>query len=184
MGDGSACRHVDAGTEREDHNLLQSVITEVFLPAVPSWLLEPIWGPGSTPCSGERRGGEPPEFHPDHPLRCHRRRVPDRVAFEHVIDALMHGSRYERIATAGCSDHPPPSGQWAAAGLAQKIHAVPLGAYDRLIGLELEDVSADGCITEAPCGGGPDRPVPGGPAHTGPLTATGSSSPNGERTAC
>ena len=51
--------------------------------------------------------------------------------------------------------------------MAQKIHAVPLGAYDRLIGLELEDVSADGCITEAPCGGGPDRPVPGGPAHTG-----------------
>jgi hypothetical protein len=26
------------------------------------------------------------------------------VVFEHVIDALVHGSRYERIATAGCSD--------------------------------------------------------------------------------
>jgi hypothetical protein len=26
------------------------------------------------------------------------------VVFEHVIDALVHGSGYERIATATCSD--------------------------------------------------------------------------------
>jgi hypothetical protein len=28
-----------------------------------------------------------------------------------------------------------------------------LKAYDRVIGLELNDVAVDGCITKAPCGG-------------------------------
>jgi hypothetical protein len=52
----------------------------------------------------ERRGGELPQFQPGHPLGCHRRRVPGRVVFEHVVAALVHGSGYERIASPGCSD--------------------------------------------------------------------------------
>jgi len=95
---------VDAGTEREDHNLLQSVITR----GVPCLLCHHAYwsrsGPWFHALLNEHRGGEPPQFHPDHPLRCHRRRVPDRVVFGHVIDTLVHGSGYERIATAGCSD--------------------------------------------------------------------------------
>jgi hypothetical protein len=31
-------------------------------------------------------------------------RIADRLVFEHVIAALVHGSGYERIATPGCSD--------------------------------------------------------------------------------
>jgi hypothetical protein len=52
----------------------------------------------------ERRDGELPQFQPGHPLGCHRRRVPGRVVFEHVVAALVHGSGYERIASPGCSD--------------------------------------------------------------------------------
>jgi hypothetical protein len=37
--------------------------------------------------------------------------------------------------------------------VAQQVHAVALAAYDLIIRLELEDVSVDGCITKAPCGG-------------------------------
>jgi hypothetical protein len=50
--------------------------------------------------------GDPdrPEFSPTHPWGCHRRRVPDRVVFKHVIAALVQGSGYERITTLGCSD--------------------------------------------------------------------------------
>jgi hypothetical protein len=36
-----------------------------------------------------------PEFSPTHPWGCHRRRIPDRVVFDHVIAALVHGSGYE-----------------------------------------------------------------------------------------
>ena len=46
----------------------------------------------------EARGGEPP-FASSHPLGCHRRRVPDRTVFEHIVLALVHGSGYERIAS-------------------------------------------------------------------------------------
>jgi hypothetical protein len=33
------------------------------------------------------------------------------------------------------------------------LHALALQAYDRMIGLELGELSADGCITKAPCDG-------------------------------
>ncbi len=131
------------------------------MPAVPSCLLEPIWVEFHALLT-DHRGGEPPEYHPDHPLRCHRRRIPDRVVFEHVIDALVHGSGYERIASQGCSDRTIRRRlkQWAEFGIAQKIHAVALDAYDLIIGLDLEEVSVDGCITKAPCGGDKAGPSP------------------------
>ena len=69
------------------------------MPVVPSSLLEPAWVEFCAVIGGDRR-----EFHPAHPLGCHRRRVPGRVVFEHVVAALVHGSGYERIATRGCSD--------------------------------------------------------------------------------
>jgi hypothetical protein len=47
--------------------------------------------------------GDCPEFSPAHLWGCRRRRIPDRVVFDHVLAALVHGSGYERIATVGCS---------------------------------------------------------------------------------
>jgi len=100
-------------------------------------------------------GGERREFHPVHPLGCHRRRVPGRVVFEHVVAALVYGSGYERIATPGCSDRTiwRRLAEWAAMGAAQALHAAALRAYDQIIGLELGEVAVDGCMTKAPCGG-------------------------------
>jgi transposase len=81
--------------------------------------------------------------------------VPDRVVFEHVGAALVHGSGYERIATPGCSDRTIRRrlAEWAAAGLAERVHALALQAYDRMVGLDLEDLAVDGCVTKAPAGG-------------------------------
>jgi hypothetical protein len=64
----------------------------------------------------------------DHPLGCHRPRVPDRIVFDKLVQVLVFGCAYERIADASC-------------------------AYDQMIGLELGDLAVDGCITKAPCGG-------------------------------
>lgn len=129
------------------------------MPAVPSCLLEPIWVEFHA-LLNQARGGEPPRFQPSHPWGCHRVRIPDRVVFEHVIDALVHGSGYERIASAASSDRTIRRrvGEWARLGLAERLHAVTLAAYDLIIGLELEDLSVDGCMTKAPCGGD-KRPV-------------------------
>jgi Transposase DDE domain len=131
------------------------------VPVVPSCLLEPAWVEFRA-LLNEHRGGEPPEFAPGHPWGCHRRRVPDRVVFEHVINALVHGSGYERIATPGCSDRTIRRrlAQWAGWGLATQLHAAALRAYDQLIGLELGDVAVDGCMTKAPCGGERAGPSP------------------------
>ena len=131
------------------------------MPAVPSCLLEPIWVEFHA-LLNEARGGEPPAFDPGHPWGCHRRRVPDRVVFEHVVDALVHGSGYERIASEGCSDRTIRRRlkQWARLGLAERLHAATLAAYDLIIGMELSDVSVDGCITKAPCGGEKAGPSP------------------------
>jgi len=127
------------------------------VPVVPSCLLEPVWVEFQALLGGER-----PEFDPAHPLGCHRRRVPDRVVFEHVVAALVHGSGYERIASPGCSDRTIRRRvkAWAAAGIGEHIHALALRAYDQMIGLELHDVAVDGCITKAPCGGDCAGPSP------------------------
>jgi transposase len=119
------------------------------VPVIPSCLLEPLWDQFAPLLPVHTT------VVPTHPLGCHRRRIPDRVVFEHVVAALVHGSGYERIASPGCSDatirrrvH-----EWAAAGVADTLHTLVLEQYDRLIGLDLGDVAADGCITKAPCGG-------------------------------
>src|SRR5262249_10923159 len=107
-------------------------------------------------------GGERPGFDPAHPLGCHRRPVPNRVVFEHVVAALVHGSGYERIASPGCSDRTIRRRlkAWAAAGIGAQVHALALRAYDQMIGLELGDVAVDGCLTKAPGGGERAGPSP------------------------
>jgi hypothetical protein len=127
------------------------------VPVVPSCLLEPIWVEFFVLIGGER-----PQFDPGHPLGCHRRRIPDRVVFEHVVDALVHGSGYERIATSGCSDRTIRRrlGDWAEAGTGERLHALALRASGLIIGLELSDVPVDGCMTKAPCGGERAGPSP------------------------
>jgi hypothetical protein len=68
---------------------------------------------------------------------------------------LVHGSGYERIATTGCSDRTIRRRlqEWAALGLAKQVHVLALEAYERMIGLDLETLAVDGCITKAPAGG-------------------------------
>ena len=126
------------------------------MPAIPSSLLEPIW------VEFDALLPDRPEFDPSHPLGCHRRRIDDRIVFEHLIEALVHGSGYERIASSACSDSTIRRrlADWAAAGIAQKLHTVTLAAYDRIIGLNLTDIPVDGCITKAPCGGDKAGPSP------------------------
>jgi transposase len=96
-----------------------------------------------------------PVVAPTHPLGCHRPRVPDRVVFAHVVAALVHGSGYERIATPGCSDRTIRRRvqAWAAGGLAAELHTLVLAQYDRMIGIDVDDIVVDGGITTAPYGG-------------------------------
>jgi transposase len=119
------------------------------VPAVPVSLFTPVWEQFAVLLPVR------PTVVPTHPLGRHRARIPDRVVFEHVVAALVHGSGYERIASPGCSDRTIRRRvhEWAAAGLTERLHALVLAQYDRMIGLDLETIVVDGCITKAPCGG-------------------------------
>jgi DDE family transposase len=121
------------------------------MPLLPASLIEPLWVEFAALIGAHDR----PEFSPSHPWGCHRRRIPDRVVFEHVLAALVHGSGYERIASPGCSDRTIRRrvGEWAHAGHGPWLLRMALAAFDRMIGLELDDLAVDGAITKAPCGG-------------------------------
>ena len=116
------------------------------MPAVPPYIIEPI---------GEQFSALLPKRNVDHPLGCHRARIPDRVVFEKLVEVLVFGCAYEKIAGEGCSATTlrRRRDEWIGAGVVDALREIALEAYDRTIGLELSDVAVDCCITKAPCGG-------------------------------
>ena len=72
------------------------------MPAIPSWLLEPLWDQFAALLPGR------PVYDPAHPLGCHRPRIGDRIIFEKLIQVLRFGCSYEAIADCGCSAHHDP----------------------------------------------------------------------------
>jgi len=129
------------------------------VPLLPASLTEPLWVQFSTLLKDDDR----PEFVADHPWGCHRRRIPDRVVFDHVLAALVHGSGYERIATPGCSDRTIRRrlAEWAERNVGVELLKAALAAYDQMIGLDLDDLSLDGSITKSPVRRGTFGSVPG-----------------------
>jgi transposase len=141
------------------------------VPALPSSILEPLW---------VQVAALLPTRQVHHPLGCHRPRIPDRLVFDKLIQVLVFGCGYRRIADRTCSASTlrrRRRDEWITAGVAEQLRLLVLAAYQRLVGLDLEQLAVDGCITKAPCGGqvaGPSpvdrrkqglkrRPLPGPP---------------------
>jgi transposase len=118
----------------------------VLVPALPSSVIEPVW---------DQFAALLPERIDTHPLGCHNPRIPDRVVFDKLIQVLVLGAAYERIADASCSATTIRNrrDEWIEAGVFQALEQLCLLAYDRIVGLELENLTVDCCIVKAPCGG-------------------------------
>ena len=88
-------------------------------------------------------------------MGCHRSRIPDRVVFNKLVQVLVFGCAYRRIADDSCSATTlrDRREEWIACGVIEKLRQIALEAYDRMIGLQLAEVAVDGCIAKAPCGG-------------------------------
>jgi Transposase DDE domain len=116
------------------------------VPALEPYLIEPIF---------EQFCALLPERKTNHPLGCHKPRIPDRVVFEKLVQILVFGCAYERIADDSCSESTlrRRRDEWIELGVMDRLREISLDAYDRLIGLELSEVAVDCCITKAPCGG-------------------------------
>ena len=123
------------------------------MPAIPSCIQEPLW---------DQFTALLPTRQVPHPLGCHRPRIPDRVVFDKLIQILVFGCGYRRIADHTCSATTlrRRRDEWIALGVADQLHRLTLAAYDRLHGLDLEHLAVDGCITKAPCGGQVAGPSP------------------------
>jgi len=122
------------------------------MPALPPSILEPLWAQFAALL---------PTRQVHHPLGCHRQRIPDRVIFDKLIQILVFGCGYRRIADQTCSATTlRRHDEWMTLGLADRLQYAVLGAYQRLFGLELNHLAVDGCITKAPCGGQTAGPSP------------------------
>jgi transposase len=100
-----------------------------------------------------------------HPLGCHRPRIPDRIVFDKLIQVLVFGWGYRRIADHTCSATTlrRRRDEWIHAGVVEHLRLAVLDAYQRLFGLDLDHLAVDGCITKAACGGQVAGPSPGRP---------------------
>ena len=116
------------------------------MPAIPSCIIDPIW---------DLFAELLPEKEVEHPLGSHNPRIPDRVVFDKLVQVLVFGCAYERIAEESCSATTlrRRRDEWIACGVMRRLQQIVLDAYDWMIGLDLSDVAVDCCITKAPCGG-------------------------------
>ena len=57
----------------------------ILVPALQPCIIEPIW---------EQFSALLPEREIEHPLGCHRSRIPDRTIFEKLVEVLVFGCAY------------------------------------------------------------------------------------------
>jgi len=93
-----------------------------------------------------------------HPLGCHNPRISDRVCFEGILIRLVTGCSWEtteQLMGHVVSDTTLRTrrDEWVAAGVFDRLASEALAAHDRIIVLDLSEVSVDGSQHKAPCGG-------------------------------
>ena len=113
------------------------------MPALLPYIIEPVW---------QQFLALLPSSEKNHPLGCHRPRIPGRVVSEKLVQILVFGCAYWRIADESCSDTTlrRRRDEWIGLGVMEELARK---SYDRIVGLDLCDVAVDCCITKAPCGG-------------------------------
>jgi transposase len=94
----------------------------------------------------------------EHPLGCHRPRIPDRLCFWGILIRLTTGCSWvdaEAILDRRVSDTTLRArrDEWIAAGVFDRLKTQALHAFDRIVGLDLTEVALDGSLHKAPCGG-------------------------------
>jgi transposase len=130
------------------------------VPALPSWLTDPLWDQFAALLPHRET------YDSTHLLGCHRRRISDRIVFDKLLQVLGFGCSYQGIADTTCSATTIRGrrDEWIKAGVFAQLKQITLETYDRIVGLLLDDIAVDGCITKAPGRRRGRRTVPCGPA--------------------
>lgn len=126
-----------------------SVITGRPVPALPSWLTEPLWDQFAALLPPR------PVYDPAHPPGCHRPRISGRIVFDKLLQLLRFGCSCQTIADTTCSATTIRNrrDEWIRPGAFARLQRIALESYDRIVGLVLDQIAIDGSITKAPGGG-------------------------------
>jgi putative transposase len=100
---------------------------------------------------------------PEHPLGCHRPRVPNRNAMDAILLVARTGMQWNALnATGIChsSSAHRRFQEWQRAGVFEQFWRRGLLAYDRLKGVDWSFLALDGAQGKAPLGGQGTGPNP------------------------
>ena len=112
----------------------------------------------------------PERVEPTHPLGCHRPRISDRDCFEAILFRLVTGCSWDmagRLGKGGETTLRRRRDEWVAVGAFQHLVEEAINAFDKVIGLDLSEVSVDGSLHKAPMGGEGTGPNPTDRGKTG-----------------
>jgi transposase len=112
----------------------------------------------------------PKRGHTNHPLGCHRPRISDRDCFEAILFRLATGCSWDvagRLGKGGETTLRRRRDEWVAVGAFQHLLEEAINAFDKVIGLDLSEVSVDGSLHKAPMGGEGTGPNPTDRGKTG-----------------
>ena len=101
--------------------------------------------------------------HSNHPLGCHRPRISDRDCFEAILFRQVTGCSWDvagRLGKGGETTLRRRRDEWVAARAFQHLVEEAIKAFDKVIGLDLSEVSVDGSLHKAPMGGEGHRAQP------------------------
>ncbi len=105
-----------------------------------------------------------------HPLGCHRPRISDRDCFEAILFRLVTGCSWDVAGRLGKGSETTlrrRRDEWVSIGVFQKLVEEAINAFDKVIGLDLTEVSVDGSLHKAPMGGEGTGPNPTDRGKTG-----------------
>lgn len=105
----------------------------------------------------------PPPPADEHPLGCHRPRIDDKICFTGIVYRLALGCSWvdaARLVGVGQATLRRRRDEWIAAGVFDALVSEAIAGYDRIRGLDLSEVSVDGSLHKAPCGGEGTGPNP------------------------
>jgi transposase len=92
----------------------------------------------------------------NHPMGCHKRRVPNRAALNGIFFVLRTGCQWKALdatkIVSSSSAHRRFQ-EWTRAGVFHALWTLSIEEYDELKGLDWEWLAMDGAITKAPLGG-------------------------------
>jgi transposase len=133
---------------------------EWTVPAIPPYIIEPIW---------EQLVALLPQTETSHPLGCHRPRIPDRIVFEKLVQVLVFGCAYEKIADRSCSATTlrRRRDEWIAAGVIDSLRKMALEAYASYGRLGALGVGGGQLHNQGPMRRGEGGQEPGGPREAG-----------------